>query len=184
MPLRRPVIERDPQHQPRPMRLDQRRQRLLHPGAHHRPHRIGQDQNLVTSLERRLRHGAELGVHERLAAGESDLAHRPAARRDLIEKIAHLRLAEIDQPVILGGTLDIAVDAGDVAQRSGVEPQRPRSRQRHPRAGLAVGGNAGIEKLALIDGLFGGVLHACVTSCCSLLPLMRRGFKEKRSAGW
>jgi hypothetical protein len=42
--------------------------------AAHRPHGVGEDQHLEAAGERGVEHGDHVRVHERLAAGEADLA--------------------------------------------------------------------------------------------------------------
>ena len=64
----------------------------------------------------------DVGVHKRLAAGQPDLAGRRGPGGDLVEKADYLRERDISQPVVLGARFDIAVPAGQVAQRAGVEP--------------------------------------------------------------
>ena len=63
-------------------------------------------------------------VQERLAAGKADQPGAEPQRRDLVEVLSHVGDAQINQPVIARRGFDIAVAAGQIAQRAGIEPQR------------------------------------------------------------
>ncbi len=58
------------------MRLAQPHQAVADAWPQHRLHGVGQEQNLETALERVAQHLDDVRIHERLAAGEADLAHR------------------------------------------------------------------------------------------------------------
>ena len=90
----------------------------------HRLHRIGQDQRPEAASQRQIEDLREMRVHERLAAGEADQPGAEPQRRDLVEVLRHVGGAQINQPVIARRGFDIAVAAGQIAQRAGIEPQR------------------------------------------------------------
>ena len=138
------VIEADPDRQP--LAPFKRQQGRLGPA--HRLHRVGQHQHLEPAGEAQLQDRQHVGIHERLATGEGDLAGRQAFARDLVEEGLDLGQRQIDQRIIARRALDVAGGAGQIAQRAGVEPQRVQPGQRHLRARLAPGGHAGVFELA------------------------------------
>ena len=69
---------------------------------------------------------------------------------DFVEVCGDFLGGQIDEPVVLRRRFDIAVMAGQVAQRAGVEPQRVERAQRHLGAGLASGGHERVAELARI----------------------------------
>ena len=105
-----------------------------------RPHCVGEHHDREPALEALLQHVRQGRVHERLAAREADLLGAPTVALDLVEECRHIRAIEIDQAVVPGARFDVAIAAGDVAERAGVEPERPQVPQRHAGARLAVGG--------------------------------------------
>jgi hypothetical protein len=122
-------------------------QRLAEPRSHHRLHGVGQHQHLEAPVEGVPHHPRDVRVHERLAAGEADLARAQPQRLDLVEQARSVPGLEIAQPIVLRSRLDVAVEALDVAQRAGVDPQRIEPRQADGRPGLALGGDVGIPEL-------------------------------------
>ena len=138
------MVEADPHRQPL---AGKRQQRRLE--APHRPHRVGQDQRLEAPLQRRGDHCGSVAVHERLAAGEADLAG--AERRRLVQIGQDLRQSRIDERVVGRGALDIAALAGEVAERPGVDPQRVEPRQGDPGAGLALRGDQRVSELGRVE---------------------------------
>ena len=77
----------------------------------------------------------------------------------LVEIGRHLGRRQIGQAVVRGRGFDVAIRAGDVAQRAGVEPQRLKPGQRHARAALALGGDVGVpefRRVERLEGLGGG----------------------------
>src|SRR4029453_16178930 len=91
-----------------------------------------------------LQHAGELGIHERLAAGEADFFGPPSLVFDLVEVGGDLGALKINEPIVLRGGLDVAVAAGDVAERAGVEPQRLEFAQRDAGAPLPARSNGWI----------------------------------------
>src|SRR5204863_3092934 len=85
---------------------------------------------------------------ERLAAGEADLAGAEPAGLDLVEERRRLGRSDVDEPVVARARFDVAVLAGDVAERAGVDPKRLESLQRHGRTGLPGGRPIRVRKLA------------------------------------
>ena len=126
------------------MRLAQRDQRRLVPP--HRLHRIGQDQRLEAAPERIVQHGEHVRIHERLAPGEADLVCAHPVDFDLVEEAGDVLRRDIDQRIVGRAALDVAAGAGEIAQGSGVEPQRFERGQRNMRARLALGRHLGIGK--------------------------------------
>ena len=117
----------------------------------HRLHRVGQHQRAEPPTEREIEHGGKFRVHERLAAGKADQTGAEPDRGDLVEVSADFRRAQIGEPVVFRRGLDIAIMAGKIAERAGVEPQRVERAQRDLRPRLAGGSNERILKLARID---------------------------------
>jgi hypothetical protein len=141
------VIEADPQGKPAAVTGIQGDQRLADPRPHHRLHGVGQHQHLEAPVEGIRHHARDVRVHERLAAGEADLARAQPQRLDLVEQTCGVSGREIAQTIVLRPRLDVAVEAFDVAQRAGVDPQRIEPRQPDRRPGLALGGDVGIPEL-------------------------------------
>src|SRR5262249_6015588 len=102
--------------------------------ALHRPHRIGKRQNAESARETIPDHAEELRIHERLAAGEPDLFRAPAVALDLVEIRGDFVAREIEEPIVPRARFYVAVLAGDVAERSGVEPKRLQAPRRDTRA--------------------------------------------------
>ena len=67
------------------MRLVQAEQPRLDARPLHRLHGIGEHAAPEAARERVAQHGENVGIHERLAAGEADLARGPLPALDLIE---------------------------------------------------------------------------------------------------
>ena len=101
--------------------------------------------------QRRLQHCRQPGVHERLAAGEADQAGAEAQRFDLVEIFIDLGAAQVNQPVIFGRGFYVAMLAGQVAQRAGIEPQRVQRSEGDLRPWLALGREERVLKLARIQ---------------------------------
>ncbi len=114
----------------------------------HRLHRIAEDQDLVPTAERIFQHQGEGRVHERLPSRKADLAHVLSPNFDLVQIIRHLLGCDVDQRVIGRTAFDIAARTGQVAQGSGIEPQRVQPGQRHRGAGAAVRRHLRIPELA------------------------------------
>ena len=91
-------------------------------------------------------------LQERLAAGEADFPGGEGALRDLVEIGARLVGGQIGVPVVARARLDIAVAAGQVAGRAGVEPQRIEPFEGDPAARLALGGRVRVAKLPGREG--------------------------------
>ena len=87
-------------------------------------------------------------VHERLAAGEADLARGSARAAISSRKAAASARRDVDEPVVLRARFDVAVAAGDVAEGAGVDPQRRKRFQRARGARLAVRGPVRIAEFA------------------------------------
>jgi hypothetical protein len=132
------VIEADPQSEALAVALLERNQLGHDARPLHRAHGIGEHQHLEAAFQRRGRHRRQVRVHERLAAGEADLGRRQPELGDLVIELERVGEREIGQLVIAGRGLDIAVGAGDVAQRAGVDPQGLERHERHARPGLAL----------------------------------------------
>jgi hypothetical protein len=77
------VVEADPQRQPSAVLVSKAQQRGFEPA--HRPHSVRQHQGLEAAAEAQADDVHDLPVHERLAAGQADLAHRQAILRDLVQ---------------------------------------------------------------------------------------------------
>jgi hypothetical protein len=92
-------------------------------------------------------------VHERLAAGEADLARRPPIALDLVEIARGVLCGQVYQRIVGRAALDIAGRAGEIAQRAGAQPQRLQLQQRNLRARRSVGGDVGIGELAFGQGI-------------------------------
>ena len=122
MQLSRVVIEADAKHEIAAMRLVEARQALADVRPQHRLHGVGQEQDLEAALERVAQHGDDVGIHERLAAGEADLAHGPLPVLDLIEIGDRLGAGDVGEAVVVGARFDIAIAAGDIAEAAGVDP--------------------------------------------------------------
>jgi len=148
------VVDGHPHPQPVAEFLPQRQQRV---GAfHHRPHGIGQHQHAIATGQRRPDHGDEVGVHERFTAGEADL-RRVTAGIGLVQEPVDLRRRQVDQAVIGRAGFDVAVDAFQVAQGAGVEPQRRQPVQRHRGPLAAVCRREGVAELRRVDPRMGRV---------------------------
>jgi hypothetical protein len=96
-------------------------------------------------------HVGEVAVHERFAAGETDLAHRQGVAVDLVQIAFQIRERQIGQRVIGRRAFDIAIDAGEVAQRAGVEPERGQCLQRDAGTGLTLGGDARVAEFRRVE---------------------------------
>ena len=105
----------------------------------HGAHGVGQHQGAKTSGQRVFQHGQKVRVHERLSAGEADFFGAELLALNLVQVAGHLRSRQIDQRVIAGCGFDVAIDAGQVAQRAGVKPERPQGDGIDPGAGFALG---------------------------------------------
>ncbi len=127
----------------------QRQQRSLVPP--HRPHRVGQHQSGKASRKAQIEDRDHVRVHERLAAGERDLAGGQLAISDLIEIRGDLGERQIHQCVVARRAFDIAALAGQVAQGAGVEPERLQRGHRDAGARLALGGDQRIAELGRIE---------------------------------
>src|SRR5690606_14435119 len=68
---------------------------------------------------------------------------------ELVEVAAQLGAAEIAQPVVPRARLDVAVLAGEVAQRAGVDPKRLQPAEADPRAPAAVRGPVRVDEAAV-----------------------------------
>jgi hypothetical protein len=94
----------------------------------------------------------KIWVHERLAAGEADLARANGGVGGFHKERCDFGACDIDQRIILGRAFDVAALARDVAQRAGVEPQRREAVEWHCRAALALGGPDGIDEFFALNG--------------------------------
>lgn len=90
----------------------------------HRLHGVGQHHRMKAALEALLDHLDDLRVHERLAAGKPDLACTASVALDRIEIGPDFFKRDVGKAVVTRGRLDIAVSAGDIAERSRVELKR------------------------------------------------------------
>ena len=79
------VIEADAQRRLAAIGIAQAREPVANARAQHGLHGVGQHEDREAAGERVLDHAENVRVHERLAAGEADLGHRPAIARDLVE---------------------------------------------------------------------------------------------------
>ncbi len=144
------VVEADAQGQP--VRAELRAQRQQGGGViAHRLHGVGEHQGAEPPPERVAQHGRQLAVEERLAAGEAHLLHGQAVAGDLVQVARHLRGRHVRQGVVARAALDVAVAAGDVAQRAGVDPERPQPRQGHRRPPLPLGRHPRVAELRRIE---------------------------------
>ncbi len=123
------AIERDTKREPARMRGMECRKRGLH--MLHRLHGIGEDEDAETCGERVVGHADHVGVHKGLAAGEADFGGRMGETCGFVEKSADLGAAEINERVIARARFDVAITAGEIAKRAGVEPERVEARKRH-----------------------------------------------------
>jgi hypothetical protein len=103
-------------------------------------HGIGQHQHREAAAKRVVQHFDNLGVHERLAAGEADLSDRKAIAHDFVEEGSGLGTGDVGQPIVLGARLDVAVTALDIAKAAGVDPQRAQRLKPNASAALAFSG--------------------------------------------
>ena len=81
------------------------------------------------------------------SAATGVLERQPLCGSDLVEVLAQIVAAEVRKTVVVWARLDVAVFAGEIAQRPGVDPQRTQLRQRDARAKLAVSSHGGVCKL-------------------------------------
>ena len=77
---------------------------------------------MEAALERVAQHGDDVGIHERLAAGEADLAHGPLPMLDLVEIGGRLGAGDVGEAIVVGARFDVAIAAGDIAEAAGVDP--------------------------------------------------------------
>ena len=139
------VVQRDAQHQALGVLPAQTLEAV---GAlHHRAHGIGENQRGVAPGQAQVQHVEDFWVHERFPARETDLLHAERQAFRLGEKRRDFRSTQVDQSIVARCRLDIAVPAGQIAQRPGVEPQRPQTVQGDPCTRLALGGTPGIAEL-------------------------------------
>ena len=117
--------------------------------ALHRPHGVGQHQYLVAALQGIAQHGSEIGVHEGFAASEPNFAKTQFLPLCFVQQRRHFCCADVFQRVIGGGRLDIAIGAGQIAERACVDPQGLEGARCYPGAAFARGRQAGILKLSL-----------------------------------
>ncbi len=90
--------------------------------SHHRAHGIRKDQYLIPTFQRGAEHGYNVGIHERLTTGKSNLGYRPVSGRNLIKVLRNFGFGHVDEAVILRAAFDVAIHAGNVAKRSSIEP--------------------------------------------------------------
>ena len=141
------MVEADPHDDPIAMLGADRGELSLEPP--HRPHRVGEDEQIEAAVERRAHHRDHVGIHERLAAGESD---HPRAQSGRLGEIGFgLGEGQIDEPVVGRRTEDVAAPAGEIAERAGVDPQGVEPFQGHRSALLALGGEQRIGELVGIE---------------------------------
>jgi hypothetical protein len=158
--------------------------------ALHRLHGVGQDQDLEAAYESVLGHRQHVGVEEGLASGEADLARPQSEPQRSRREGAGFGGGDIDEPVVGRARLDIAVGAGDVAQRAGVDPQRVQPLERHLGARRALRGQVGIAELAPVErdkAACGGIsfMWCAWFSCCWQVPRLAKppaGTGTRRSA--
>src|SRR6478752_1098704 len=141
------MIEAHADHEPRPMRLAQAEKPRFDARALHRLHGIGEDEREMAAGESVAEHGENVGVHERLAAGEADLPRGQRLALDLIEEGRNLAAVDISEPVVLRARFDIAIAAFDVAQAAGVDPQHAQSLKPNLRAPLTGSGPVRVAEL-------------------------------------
>ena len=150
------VIQRDPQRQPRAVLFAQGQETGR--AFHHRAHGVGQHQHAKAAAQAIRQHLEQLGIHEGLAAREPDFLRRQLVRGDLVQVRADFGGAQIDQAVIRRAGLDIAVLAGQVAERACVEPKRAQGLQRHGGPAFALGGGRRVAELGGVERLGYGCL--------------------------
>ena len=85
-------------------------------------------------------------IHERLAAGDSDLLGGVVPGADLIQEDPNLIVCEVNKPIVLRAGLDVAVFARDIAEGAGVEPKGFQCTQGDACARLSLGGKSRIGK--------------------------------------
>ena len=90
----------------------------------HRPHCVGEHEHSIAVRKTVLQHPQEVGIHEWLAAGESDFLGPPSVPLNFIEIRCNFASDEIDEPVVARARFDVAVAAGDIAKRPSIEPKR------------------------------------------------------------
>ena len=100
------------------------------------------------AVEAHRQHREEMRVHERLAAGEADLARAEPEGRDFVEIGSYLSRRDVDEPIVVRTRFDIAVLAGDVAERAGIDPKRLQPLERDGCPPLARGSPVRICELA------------------------------------
>ena len=114
-------------------------QALTNARPQHRLHGVGEQQNLKPAAERIAQHVDDVRIHERLAAGEADLAtgHCPCS---ISSRMRPPRRGDIGKPIVLGARFDIAI-AAVILQRLPVlihSVRKPSSATRARRSPFAV----------------------------------------------
>ena len=74
----------------------------------------------------------------------------------LIQKGRHFGRADIGKRIIARAAFNIAIGAGDIAERAGIDPKRLERRQRHLRAGFTLGGDAWVAEFQRVKRLHAG----------------------------
>ena len=117
------MIDRNTQCQLAWIGFVQPQQPSLHAFAHHRAHRIGQDQNIITAHQGLFCDINHLRVHKRFTTSKGDLFDAPIANLKLIQIIYHFVPGDIDKRIIGGARGNIAICTFNIAQCSGIKPQ-------------------------------------------------------------
>ena len=117
--------------------------------APHRAHRIGQHEHFEAAPQRRAHHRQHVGVHERFAAGEADLAR--AHRGGFVEEGVDFGQRQVDEGIVGRRAFDVTGLARKIAQRPGVDPQRIEPLQHDMGAGIPADGHPGIDELGAIE---------------------------------
>ena len=121
--------------------------------APHGLHGIGQHQGGKPGPNECIRkHVKQARIHERLATSEADLFQRLAKGSGLIQIGRHLLRRDIDKQIIARAAFDIAIGAGDVAERPGIDPKRLQALQRDSGAAFALGGHERVLELGQAAG--------------------------------
>jgi len=92
------VIDRDANGQPVAVAVP----KVKHPVAQlaKRLHRVGQHQGVQPARQHGFQHRDDIGVHERLPAGEADQLRREAVAGDLVEVSLDIGKGQVGQPVV------------------------------------------------------------------------------------
>ena len=141
------VIHRHTYRDPVAIPLIEGEQALANFGAHHRPHRIRQDEQRVTACQHLFHDRQNVRAHEGLTAGNADLFCALTQGVDLIKKWHHVAKRQIDEVIIGRRAFYVAVAALNIAERARVKPQRFEAAPVHRPTGLPLRRDERVAKL-------------------------------------